>query len=115
MIVDVFENEFEVEVGALQSRARLAAFFRVLRSFRASLLETDKRRRGLMILRHRLGRIMGDLREDELVQCSRRCRLCAYVYEIYTRVRTRSVIPLSISRVNICEAISLDSMEIGTC
>lgn len=54
-----------------------------------------------MILRHRLGRIMGDLREDELDQCSRRVGR-AYVY---TRVRTRSAIPLSISCVNMCENI----------
>lgn len=47
-------------------------FSQVPRFFPSSLLETDayretdKRRRGLMILRRRLGRIMRDLRQDEL-------------------------------------------------
>lgn len=77
------------------SSARLAGVFlkSLVLSERRSLLETDayretdKRRRGLMILRRRLGRIMRDLREDELEPVfPEQCRPRAQVY-----VRTRTL------------------------
>lgn len=67
------EDLLEEKDGCIEPNGVLyswAAFFSdsfLPRSFlRDRHVDTDKRHRGLMILQRWLGRIMGDLREDEL-------------------------------------------------
>lgn len=86
------------KIGALPSGARLAALFSSSRSLaelvvRDGRIETDKRHSGLMILRRRLGRIIGDVREDESVPVFSRpwCRPCACASACTRNVHARSV------------------------